>query len=78
MKNWSLIFSVFLKSLFKTAQDLFRLEKVEIGGIKGKALSTLVVKIFEEFREEFEKFGNQKYDVLDPGSDVEKMTYLID
>jgi hypothetical protein len=52
------------------------LEKVEIGGIKGKALSTLVVKIFEEFREEFEKFGNQKYDVLDPGSDVEKMNNL--
>lgn len=66
---------MFLKGLFKTAQDLLRLEKVEIGGIKGKALSTLVVKIFEEFREEFDKFGTQKYDVLDPGSDVSYIFY---
>lgn len=47
-----------------------RLEKVEIGGVKGKALSAHVVKIFEEFKEEFEKFGNKKYDPLDPKSDV--------
>lgn len=46
--------------------DLLRLEKVEIGGVKGKALSSRVVKIFEEFKDEFEKFSNKKYDPLDP------------
>jgi dynein heavy chain len=54
--------------LFKTALELLRLEKVEIGGVKGKALSNRVVKIFEEFKEEFEKFNNKKYDPLDPTS----------
>ena len=58
------------KDLFKTAQDFLRLEKVEIGGVKGKALSGKVVKIFEDFREEFEKFNNKKYDPLDPASNV--------
>jgi dynein heavy chain len=48
--------------------DLLRLEKVEIGGVKGKALSSRIVKIFEEFKDEFEKFSNKKYDPLDPKS----------
>ena len=50
--------------------DLLRLEKVEIGGVKGKALSSRVVKIFDEFKDEFEKFSNKKYDPLDPKSEV--------
>jgi hypothetical protein len=33
-------------------------------------LSNQVVKIFEEFKEEFEKFNNKKYDPLDPKSEV--------
>jgi len=44
----------FMKDLFKTAIDFHRLEKVEIGGVKGKALSLKVFKIFEEFKEEFD------------------------
>ncbi|CAF0714705.1 unnamed protein product [Brachionus calyciflorus] len=55
-----------IRNLFKTAIDLLRLEKVEIGGVKGKALSSKVLKIFEEFKDEFEKFSNKKYDPLDP------------
>jgi dynein heavy chain len=54
------------------------LEKVEIGGVKGKALSTHVVKIFEEFKEEFEKFGNKKYDPLDPLSNVSLLYSVVD
>lgn len=50
--------------------DFLRLEKVEIGGVKGKALSTRAMKIFEEFKDEFEKFSNKKYDPLDPKSEV--------
>ena len=56
--------------MFRTAIDLLRLEKVEIGGVKGKALSARVLKIFEEFKDEFEKFSNKKYDPLDPKGEV--------
>lgn len=45
---------------------MLRLEKVEIGGVKGKVLSSRIVNIFEEFRGEFEKFTNKKYDPLEP------------
>lgn len=61
-----------IRNLFKTAIDLLRLEKVEIGGVKGKALGNKVVKIFEEFKDEFEKFSNKKYEPLDPKCDVNK------
>lgn len=47
---------------------MLRLEKVEIGGVKGKALSARVIKIYEEFKEEFEKFTLKKYDPLDPSA----------
>ena len=47
-----------------------RLEKVEIGGVKGKTLTVKVMKIFEDFKEEFEKFNNKKYDPLDSKCDV--------
>ena len=59
-----------LKELFKSAIDFLRLEKVEIGGVKGKALSARVFKIFEEFKDEFEKFSNKKYEPLDPNGTV--------
>lgn len=34
--------------------------------MKGKTLSALVLNIFEQFKEEFEKMSNKKYDPLDP------------
>jgi len=43
---------------------------VEIGGVKGKNLTLKVLKIFEEFKEEFEKFNNKKYDPLDSKCNV--------
>jgi dynein heavy chain len=53
-----------------------RLEKVEIAGVKGKALSARVFKIFEEFKDEFEKFSNKKYDPLDPKCDEFDADYV--
>ncbi|CAF3393401.1 unnamed protein product [Rotaria sp. Silwood1] len=55
-----------IQDLFQTAAEFLRLEKVEIGGVKGKTLSSLVLNIFEQFKEEFEKMSNKKYDPLDP------------
>ena len=49
--------------------EFMKLEKIEIGGVKGKSLSSQVIKIYEEFQD-FEKvFGDTAYDVLDEGSD---------
>jgi dynein heavy chain len=56
--------------MFRSAVDFLRLEKVEIAGVKGKSLSERVIKIFEDFKSEFEKFSNKKYDPLDPDGKV--------
>ena len=59
-----------IQELFHSSTDFLRLEKVEIGGVKGKALSARVFKIFEEYKDEFEKFSNKKYEPLDPDGKV--------
>ena len=58
------------QELFSTAIEFCKLEKVEIGGIKGKMLSHQVVEIFEEFTEYFAVFGNRTYDGLDATNKV--------
>ena len=50
--------------------EFAKLEKVELGGIKGKMLSHQVVEIFAEFSEIFSVFGNRTYDGLDPTNRV--------
>lgn len=50
--------------------EFAKLEKVELGGIKGKMLSHQVVEIFGEFNEIFAVFGNRTYDGLDPTNKV--------
>jgi len=52
-----------IKDLFKTALEMLRLEKVEIGGVKGKTLSIVVISIFEDFKGEFEKFTDDCSDL---------------
>ena len=59
-----------LQDLFSTAMEFSKLEKVELGGIKGKMLSHQVVEIFEEFSECFAVFGNRTYDGLDATNKV--------
>ncbi len=39
-----------IKEFFKTAQQFLKLEKVEIGGIRGKALSSRINNVHEEFK----------------------------
>ena len=63
------------KNLFRCAIDFLRLEKVEIGGLKGRGLSARVVKIFEEFRDEFERLSRKKYEILSPDCEV-NLLYL--
>eukprot|EP00667_Euglena_gracilis_P000150 EG_transcript_150 len=42
-----------------------RLERVEIGGTKGKQLSADVVNIHQEFKQAYDKFRTIEYDMLD-------------
>lgn len=46
--------------------EFMKLEKVEIGGLKGKAISGKVQKVFEEFNALYGKLGNIQYDILLP------------
>ena len=39
---------------------------MEIGGIRGKDLSSRIFRIYEEFKEQFTYFSNRTYDPLDP------------
>ncbi|XP_076261923.1 dynein heavy chain at 93AB isoform X2 [Rhynchophorus ferrugineus] len=51
---------------FNTVLEFSKLEKVEIGGIKGKILSSRVTTIFGEFQQCYSIFSGKSYDVLDP------------
>ncbi|KAL7754360.1 hypothetical protein RI367_000341 [Sorochytrium milnesiophthora] len=53
-----------LSDLFETIVEFMRLEKVEVGGTKGKILSSQVMTIFNEFSNAFMAFKNIKYDTL--------------
>ncbi|XP_077967769.1 dynein beta chain, ciliary-like [Styela clava] len=55
-----------IESLLADAKDMLKLEKIEFGGIKGKAFSDQVVNIFEEFNALFKNISEMKYDPLDP------------
>ncbi|EFA11309.2 dynein beta chain, ciliary [Tribolium castaneum] len=65
-------FNAFLERLqtiqwfFNTVLEFTKLEKVEIGGIKGKNLSARVTVVFGEFQQCFSIFSGKSYDVLDP------------
>lgn len=60
-----------------TATEFMKLEKIELGGIKGKRLSALVVQIFEEFNELYKVFTEKSYDSLDPQDNVSSVeSYL--
>lgn len=43
-----------------------KLEKIEIGGLKGRILSARIRDISTQFQQCFSIFGSRTYDVLDP------------
>ncbi|KAI9142914.1 dynein heavy chain and region D6 of dynein motor-domain-containing protein [Paraphysoderma sedebokerense] len=54
--------------LFDTIVEFMRLEKVEVGGTKGKILSSQVATIYNEFATTIQTFKNIKYDILSVGN----------
>lgn len=51
---------------FCTVIEFLKLEKVEIGGLKGRQLSLKITAIYFEFNQYFTAFASKTYDVLDP------------
>ncbi|KAK2112194.1 hypothetical protein P7K49_011941 [Saguinus oedipus] len=56
--------------LYKTAIEFLKLEKIELGGVRGNLLGNLVTQIYDEVFELVKVFANCKYDPLDPGDSV--------
>ncbi|XP_007535628.1 dynein axonemal heavy chain 17 [Erinaceus europaeus] len=56
-----------IEDLYKTAIEFLKLEKIELGGVKGNILGSLVTQIYEEVFELVKVFAECKYDPLDPG-----------
>ncbi|XP_024875279.1 dynein beta chain, ciliary [Temnothorax curvispinosus] len=52
--------------LFDTVLEFSKLEKIEIGGILGRSLSTRIISVFKEFQQLFVSFTVRASDVLEP------------
>uniref|UniRef100_A0A8C4HHK8 Dynein axonemal heavy chain 11 n=1 Tax=Dicentrarchus labrax TaxID=13489 RepID=A0A8C4HHK8_DICLA len=59
-----------IEELFATALDFLKLEKVELGGSRGKVLSEMVFSMSEEFQDRWRALRESKYDPLDYTNDV--------
>lgn len=55
---------------FKTVLEFQKLEKIEIGGMKGRVLSLQIREISAEFEAYFHSFASKSYDVLDPDDET--------
>ncbi|XP_078081541.1 dynein axonemal heavy chain 9 [Mustelus asterias] len=66
-----------IEDFLVTAQDIFKLEKIELGGIRGKALSLKVLRIYEEFQELYKTFTDRTYDCLDPVNQEFAKDFLV-
>jgi len=62
--------------VFETSIEFNKLEKVEIGGMKGRILSHDVVQIFTEFQECFAVFASSSYDSLNYQDNVRTFSRL--
>lgn len=55
---------------FKTVLEFQKLEKIEIGGMKGRVLGGQIRDISAEFDGYFHSFASKSYDVLDPDDET--------
>uniref|UniRef100_A0A2I2YF97 Dynein axonemal heavy chain 17 n=1 Tax=Gorilla gorilla gorilla TaxID=9595 RepID=A0A2I2YF97_GORGO len=56
-----------IEELYKTAIEFLKLEKIELGGMRGNLLGSLVTRIYDEVFQLVKVFADCKYDPLDPG-----------
>uniref|UniRef100_A0A8B9NMP8 Dynein axonemal heavy chain 17 n=1 Tax=Accipiter nisus TaxID=211598 RepID=A0A8B9NMP8_9AVES len=55
-----------IEELYQTAIEFLKLEKAELGGVRGNILGSQVFQIYEEVSELIKSFADCKYDPLDP------------
>lgn len=55
-----------VRAVLQAAKDYYRLEKIEIGGIKGRYLSRKIEGVYKEFVAAYEKWSTIKFNPLDP------------
>lgn len=64
------------QDLYKTAIEFLKLEKIELGGVRGNILGSLVTQMYDEVFELVKVFADCKYDPLDPGDLVSREPWL--
>ncbi|XP_008208864.1 dynein beta chain, ciliary-like [Nasonia vitripennis] len=68
-----------LKVVLELGQEFFKLEKVEIAGLRGKKLGPMVFDIYEDFVKRYNEFGSVSYEMLlpeDPGFDEDIQKFM--
>ncbi|XP_058061407.1 LOW QUALITY PROTEIN: dynein beta chain, ciliary-like [Anopheles bellator] len=70
-----------IKDIFNTANEFKKLEKVEIGGLRGRAISRKIQEIYDDYHKLYQRWGSIQYDPLDPDPreksfDKDKLRYL--
>lgn len=65
------------QDLYQTAIEFLKLEKAELGGVKGNILGTQVFQIYNEVAEVIKVFADCKYDSLDPTEEVGGCWYQV-
>ncbi|MGH0121561.1 UNVERIFIED_CONTAM: hypothetical protein FKN15_040688 [Acipenser sinensis] len=63
------------QELYHISIELLKLEKTDIGGVKGNTLGIMIFSIFEEFLEQMKVFAESKYDTLDPADSEFEESY---
>uniref|UniRef100_A0A8C0BA58 Dynein axonemal heavy chain 17 n=1 Tax=Buteo japonicus TaxID=224669 RepID=A0A8C0BA58_9AVES len=58
------------QELYQTAIEFLKLEKAELGGVRGNILGSQMFQIYEEVSELIKSFADCKYDPLDPAEEV--------
>ncbi|XP_075576162.1 dynein axonemal heavy chain 17 isoform X2 [Pelecanus crispus] len=58
-----------IEELYQTAIEFQKLEKAELGGVRGNMLGSQVFQIYEEVSELIKGFSDCKYDPLDPAEE---------
>jgi len=63
------------QELYRTADEFLKLEKAELGEVRGNVLGSRVFQIYEEVSELVKGFADCKYDPLDPAEEVSECRF---
>ncbi|XP_030080192.1 dynein beta chain, ciliary [Drosophila hydei] len=64
-----------LKELFNTGRDFMKLDKIVVGGLKGRQISAALEKIVDDYKSYYREWTNIQYNPLDP--EVENSLFEI-